>query len=164
MKLILLLCSAASLGTASFSPGEDAPYSVYEEEASVHGHALQKIKHQTGERHGPRHGPIRAHRDLSDHNGDAPETWDSSKMMHGMIIDAGSGGSRMHVYAWAPREFDKGEYGEGSAFCSCPLLKWSGRVWSTFMHKTHGPPIRSNSSHTHRFRFAPPNAHTAVCP
>ena len=123
MKLILLLCSAASLGTASFSPGEDAPYSVYEEESSVHGHALQKIKHQTGERHGPRHGPIRAHRDLSDHNGDAPETWDSSKMMHGMIIDAGSGGSRMHVYAWAPREFDKGEYGEGFCLLLLPFAE-----------------------------------------
>jgi hypothetical protein len=108
MNLILLLCSAASLGAASFSPGEDAPYSVYEEEASVQAHALQKIEHQT----------IHA-RDLSDHNGDAPETWDSSKMMHGMIIDAGSGGSRMHVYAWAPREFDRGEQ---SAFCPSPFL------------------------------------------
>eukprot|EP00611_Tribonema_gayanum_P019459 TRINITY_DN3371_c0_g1_i1.p1 TRINITY_DN3371_c0_g1~~TRINITY_DN3371_c0_g1_i1.p1 ORF type:complete len:128 (-),score=21.41 TRINITY_DN3371_c0_g1_i1:1052-1435(-) len=31
---------------------------------------------------------------------------DTSAVAHGMIIDAGSGGSRLHVFRWGSRQFD----------------------------------------------------------
>ncbi len=39
------------------------------------------------------------------HEGTIP-TSDAIRRTHGMMIDAGSGGSRMHVFQWEPRIFE----------------------------------------------------------
>ncbi len=37
---------------------------------------------------------------------DTAQATDAARRNHGLMIDAGSGGSRMHVFQWEPRMFD----------------------------------------------------------
>ena len=84
----LLVLPAALTALAS----ADAPFELYEDPGSIRENAVR--------------GRLLASDESPHVDTHPPPGWRSSTLEHGMIIDAGSGGSRMHVYAWEPREFD----------------------------------------------------------